>query len=68
MTKAEYRILHELQVRAWTEKTPVEVMGIRRDLARRMLRSGMLSKRAFSKGYIAATSDGRRRYMAETSR
>jgi hypothetical protein len=66
MTKAEYRVLHALHSRAWSETTSRNILCVRRDLERRMLSSGLISKRAFAKGYIAATSDGRRRYEAES--
>ena len=68
LTKAEYRVLHALQLRAWSEQTSREVLCIRRDLERRMLSDGLISKRAFAKGFIAVTDAGKRQYeMASRS-
>jgi hypothetical protein len=59
LTQAESRVLHALHVRAWSEQTSRNVLCVRRDLERRMLSKGLISKRAFAKGYIAATHAGR---------
>jgi hypothetical protein len=64
LTKAEQRALHALHVRAWSEQTSRNVLCLRRDLERRMLARGLISKRAFSKGYIAATAAGRAAFDA----
>lgn len=62
LTKAEYRVLHALHSRAWSEQTSRNVLCVRRDLERRMLSEGLISKRAFMKGFIAATEAGKRQY------
>jgi hypothetical protein len=64
LTSAERRVLHALHSRAWSECVSRNVLCVRRDLERRMLSKGLISKRAFSKGYIAATMAGRSRYEA----
>lgn len=64
LTEAERRVLHSLDVRAWSERTSREVIGIRRDLERRMISRGLLSKRAQSRNCIAATAAGRAAFLA----
>lgn len=66
LTAAERRVLECLHSRAWSEKTSRDVLCLRRDLERRMLWKGLISKRAFAKGFIAATLEGRKQYEAAT--
>ena len=60
LTKAEYRLLDALHYRGWSAQTPRDFICSRRDLERRMIAKGLLSKRAQANGKIAATAAGRR--------
>jgi hypothetical protein len=60
LTPAEYKLLDELHMRAWSGQVSRNALCVRRDLVRRMRVRGLISERAWNRGYVVATELGKR--------